>query len=251
MNSCVKYLLCRTGIKLHIILAIYRKLLTSSKSLWRLRSSSRASCCKATSAICRSRMASFSDSDRPTATRETSPNIIHKKKGERPAAKASLPLFISSWYIFCEFCFIRWFASWVWWSRRLWSSSAACRHKTSRFRTYSLPLQTIVMLSAPPPTPPSSTKYMAMSIYHQHQRAARYSLTSTNGHYFLSRWTYYPHIDSCLILFTTVTFFRPQGGCCGEVQLYKSIWRFSSGCFQSCQGVNFIYTSQKKNINWT
>ena len=151
MNSCVKYLLCRTGIKLHIILAIYRKLLTSSKSLWRLRSSSRASCCKATSAICRSRMASFSDSDRPIATRETSPNIIHKKKGERPAAKASLPLFISSWYIFCEFCFIRWFASWVWWSRRLWSSSAACRHKTSRFRTYSLPLQTIVMLSAPPP----------------------------------------------------------------------------------------------------
>ena len=36
-----------------------------------------------------------------------------------------------------------------------------------------------------------------------------------------------PYIDSCLNLSTMATFFCPQGGCCGEVQLYYERKKFS------------------------
>ena len=49
-----------------------------------------------------------------------------------------------------------------------------------------------------------------------------YSRTSTNG-YLSTRATILadsPYIDSCLNLSTKATFICPQGGLCGEVQLY-------------------------------
>ena len=130
-------------------------------------------------------------------------------------------------------------------------------HHGSEHTVY--PLKTIVMLSIPPhphPPPQAQSTWQYQYIISIKERLDIVEPPQTvsflkrpppyNSHYFLSRRTYYPHIDSCLNLFTTAAFFCPQGGLCGEVQLYKSIWRFSSGCFQSSQGVNFLYTLQKK-----
>ena len=59
--------------------------------------------------------------------------------------------------------------------------------------------------------------------------SCKYSQTSANGHFFSSRQTRNPFIDSCLKplynghLFKTATFFCPQGCLCREVQLYSRI----------------------------
>ena len=38
-------------------------------------------------------------------------------------------------------------------------------------------------------------------------------------------WADSPHIDSCLKLSTRDTFASPQGGCCGQVQLYEKNYK--------------------------
>ena len=49
-----------------------------------------------------------------------------------------------------------------------------------------------------------------------------YSRTSTNSHLYkmVTFLVNSPYIDSCLNLSKTATFFCPQGGRCGELQLY-------------------------------
>ena len=63
-----------------------------------------------------------------------------------------------------------------------------------------------------------------------------YSRTSTNSHLYtmVTLLVNSPYIDSCLNLSKTATFFCPQGGRCGEVQLYT--------IFDSKKKIPLLYT---------